>query len=86
MDEESALEDHHLQTRDQMFKSLLELHMQINTFDCSFGFATNDKQQQTVCPQRQGRRERKKVEEKEPFILVISTNILIKEEANIIKY
>jgi len=26
------------------------------------------------------------VEEKEPFILVISTNILIKEEANIIKY
>jgi len=30
IDEESALEDHHLQTRDQMFKLLLVLHMQIN--------------------------------------------------------
>jgi len=47
IDEESALEDHHLQTRDQMFKLLLVLHMQINGWcDWSFGFATNDKQKQ----------------------------------------
>lgn len=78
MDEESALEDHHLLTRDQIFMSLLVLRMQIK--DYSFRSATNDKQQQTVCPQRE------KVEAKEPFILVIPTNILIKEEANIIKY
>lgn len=78
MDEESGLEDHHLLTRDQMFMSLLVLRMQIKYY--SFRSATDDKQQHTVCPQRE------KVEAKEPFILVIPTNILIKEEANIIKY